>query len=77
MGMPLVIVTSKFSHWAFPNTDYVFEAHSAVKTYWDSTAAINVVLNLTIDAIAVKLGPKALQHYEKIREMADAQVQNR
>ncbi|WP_255362227.1 hypothetical protein [Brucella anthropi] len=23
-----------------------------------------------IDAIAVKLGPKALQHYEKIREMA-------
>ncbi|KXO75677.1 MurR/RpiR family transcriptional regulator [Brucella anthropi] len=70
MEMPLVIVTDKFSHWAFPYTDYVFEAHSAVKTYWDSTAAINVVLNLMIDAIAVKLGPKALQHHEKIREMA-------
>ncbi len=69
LEMPLVIVTDKFSHWAFPYTDCVFEVHSSVKTYWDSSAAINVVLNLMIDAVAVKLGPKAPQHYEKIRGM--------
>ena len=69
MDMPLVIVTDKFSHWAFAYTRFVFEAHTHVKTFWDSTASLSVVLNLMIDAVATKLGPKAKRNFSIMSDM--------
>ncbi len=58
-GMPLIIVTDKFSHWGSAYTSMVFEGHTHVKTYWDSSAALSVILNLLIDSVAAKLGKSA------------------
>ncbi len=71
MDMPLVIVTDKFSHWAFAYTRFVFEAHTHVKTFWDSTASLSVVLNLLIDAVATKLGPKAKRNFAMMSDMGN------
>jgi DNA-binding MurR/RpiR family transcriptional regulator len=70
MEMPLIIVTDKYSHWAFSYTRFVFEAHTHVKTFWDSTAGLSVVLNLMIDAVATRLGPKARENFAKMSDMA-------
>jgi len=69
MEMPLIIVTDKFSHWAFAYTRFVFEAHTHVKTFWDSTASLSAVLNLMIDAVATKLGPKAKRNFAMMSDM--------
>ncbi|MFT3998630.1 MAG: MurR/RpiR family transcriptional regulator [Rhizobium sp.] len=72
IGMPLIIVTDMFSHWGFAYTEFVFEAHAHVQTYWDSSASINVVLNLLINTVAMKLGSKATKHCEVLTKlMAD------
>jgi DNA-binding MurR/RpiR family transcriptional regulator len=70
LDMPLIIVTDKFSHWAFSYTRFVFEAHTHVRTFWDSTAGISVVLNLLIDAVATRLGPKARDNFSRMSDMA-------
>lgn len=69
LGMPLVIVTDKFSHWALNYTQFVFEAHTHVRTFWDSTASLAVILNLLIDTVAVKLGPKAKRNFATMSDM--------
>jgi DNA-binding MurR/RpiR family transcriptional regulator len=69
LEMPLIIVTDKFSHWAFAHTHLVFEAHTHVKTFWDSTASLAVVLNLMIDTVAMKLGPKAKRNFAMMSDM--------
>lgn len=71
LEMPLIIVTDKFSHWAFAYTRFVFEAHTHVKTFWDSTASISVVLNLMIDTVATKLGPKARRNFATMSELGN------
>jgi DNA-binding MurR/RpiR family transcriptional regulator len=70
LDMPLIIVTDKFSHWAFSYTRFVFEAHTHVRTFWDSTAGISVVLNLLIDSVATRLGPKAGENFARMSDMA-------
>lgn len=70
LNMPLIIVTDKFSHWAFSYTRLVFETHTHVRTFWDSTAGISVVLNLMIDAVATRLGPRARDNFSKMSDMA-------
>jgi DNA-binding MurR/RpiR family transcriptional regulator len=67
--MPLIIVTDKFSHWAFAYTHFVFEAHTHVKTFWDSTASLGVILNLMIDTVAIRLGPKARKNFATMSDM--------
>jgi DNA-binding MurR/RpiR family transcriptional regulator len=69
MAMPLVIVTDKFSHWGHAYTDLVFEGHTHVKTFWDSTASLSVILNLLIDSVAVRLGPKAKKNFARMSDM--------
>lgn len=70
MEMPLIIVTDKFSHWAFSYTRFVFEAHTQVRTFWDSTAALSVILNLMINAVAIRLGSNARKNFTRMSEMA-------
>lgn len=71
LGMPLIIVTDKFSHWGRAYTHLVFEGHTHVKTFWDSTASLGVILNLMIDSVAVRLGPKARKHFAKMSDMGN------
>ena len=69
LEMPLVIVTDKFSHWGLAYTPLVFEAHTHVKTFWDSTAGLSVILNLMIDTVAVRLGAKASRNFARMSDM--------
>jgi hypothetical protein len=47
----------------------VFEAHTHVKTFWDSTASLGVILNLLIDTVAIRLGPKARKNFATMSDM--------
>ncbi len=69
MGMPLVIVTDKFTHWGYAFSHLVFEGRTYVKTFWDSTASLGVILNLMVDSVATKLGPQAQQNFARMSEM--------
>ncbi|BCH25116.1 hypothetical protein MesoLjLc_48020 [Mesorhizobium sp. L-8-10] len=71
LDLPLVIVTDKFSHWAYAYTRFVFEAHTHVKTFWDSTASLSVILNLLIDTVAIKLGPKAKRNFSMMSDLGN------
>jgi DNA-binding MurR/RpiR family transcriptional regulator len=71
LELPLIVVTDKFSHWAFAYTRFVFEAHTHVKTFWDSTASLGVILNLMIDTVAIKLGPKARRNFAMMSDMGN------
>lgn len=69
--MPLIIVTDKFSHWGSSYTPEVFEAHTHVKTFWDSHAALNVILNLLIDSVAARRGESAKTRFAEMRELSN------
>ncbi|MET2831396.1 MurR/RpiR family transcriptional regulator [Mesorhizobium shangrilense] len=71
LEMPLIVVTDKFSHWAFAYTRFVFEGHTHVKTFWDSTASLGVILNLMIDTVAIRLGPKAKRNFAAMSDMGN------
>ncbi|HLP66453.1 MAG TPA: MurR/RpiR family transcriptional regulator [Rhizobium sp.] len=68
-GVPLIIVTDRYSHWGFTYTPLVFEGHTHVKTFWDSTASLGVILNLLIDSTAVKLGPQAKRNFKEMSDL--------
>jgi DNA-binding MurR/RpiR family transcriptional regulator len=70
-GMPLVIVTDKFSHWGAEHTRYVLEGHTETQTFWDSSASLVVILNLLINGIAARLGRRAEQRFEELRRLGD------
>ncbi len=69
VGLPTIIVTDLFSHWAKGYTRYVFEGHTHVQTFWDSTAALSVILNLLTNAAATRLGAKAKKRFEVMRDL--------
>ena len=68
-NMPLIVVTDKFSHWALPFTRFVLEGHTHVQTFWDSSASLSVILNLLIDSVAIKLGPKARARFDTMSSL--------
>ncbi|MDY0870742.1 ATP-binding cassette domain-containing protein [Dongia rigui] len=69
--LPIVIVTDMFSHWAHDFTDLVLEGHTYVKTFWDSSASISVIVNLLINSVATKLGRKAEDNFREMVEYGD------
>lgn len=71
LDLPLVVVTDKFSHWAFDYTELVLAGYTHAKTFWDSTASLSVILNLLINAVAVQLGHRAEQRFELMRQLGD------
>jgi DNA-binding MurR/RpiR family transcriptional regulator len=70
-GIPVVVVTDRFSHWAYEFTDLVLEGYTHIETFWDSTASLNIILNLLINAIAARLGPKAEERFRLLVELGD------
>ena len=69
IDMPLIIITDKFSLWGWSYSKWVFEAHTYVKTFWDSTAGISVITNLMLDSVAGRLGPRARANYQRMADV--------
>ncbi|WP_379990127.1 MurR/RpiR family transcriptional regulator [Dongia soli] len=70
-NVPLIVVTDKFSHWALSFTRFVFEGHTHVQTFWDSSASLSVILNLLIDSVATRLGAKARARFDTMSSLGD------
>lgn len=71
LGIPLIVVTDRFSHWALEYTDLVLEVNTYVETFWDSTASLSVVLNLLINSAAARLGDSAVARFERLVSWGD------
>lgn len=69
LGIELVIVTDRFSHWAREYSDNVLEMTTHVGTFWDSTASISVVLNLIVHSVSSRLGKSALKRFRSMVEL--------
>src|SRR5262249_44265102 len=56
MGFPLVVITDRFSHWAYEYTQHVLQASTHVRMFWDSTVGLAALSNLLINSIAAAIG---------------------
>lgn len=68
IGLPVVIVTDRYSNWALEFTEDVLTGHTQVGTFWDSTASLSVILNLLINSIATHLGDGATDRFARLAE---------
>lgn len=68
-GMPLIIVTDKFTNWAYDYTDLVLQGETFVETFWDSSASLTVILNLLIDSVAKQRSKTVQERVEAMREL--------
>jgi DNA-binding MurR/RpiR family transcriptional regulator len=71
MGFPIVVVTDKFSHWAYEFTENVVEGYTQTRLFWDSTASLSTILTLLINSVAVRLGRKAEERFQALRSFGD------
>lgn len=69
MGLPLVIVTDRFSDWPHEYTDNVLQVSTRTNTFWDSPAGIAALLNLLVNAIAAELGERAEERLRRMFEL--------
>ncbi|MGH6805396.1 MAG: MurR/RpiR family transcriptional regulator [Ensifer adhaerens] len=69
LKIPLIIVTDRFSNWAYEFTDLVLQGSTYVKSFWDSTASLSVILNLLTNSVAGRLGPEAEKRFELMRDL--------
>jgi DNA-binding MurR/RpiR family transcriptional regulator len=69
MKIPLIIVTDRFSNWAYEFTELVLQGSTHVKAFWDSTASLSIILNLLINSVAGRLGEEALQRFKLMKEL--------
>lgn len=66
LGIPLVIMTDRYSHWAREFTDDVLEMNTYVNTVWDSAASLAVACNLLIHFTAERLGPISKVRFDQM-----------
>ena len=66
LGIPLVIMTDRYSHWARAFTDDVLEMNTYVNTVWDSAASLAVACNLLIHFTAERLGPISKARFDQM-----------
>jgi DNA-binding MurR/RpiR family transcriptional regulator len=71
-GIPLVVITDKYSHWARSYTDLALEVSTRVDLYWDSMAPVSSLLNLLIHAVAERLGDAAQKRMDGLEEIAES-----
>ncbi len=71
LGIPMVIVTDKFTNWAYSYTELVLQGATFVDQFWDSPASLSVILNLLIGSVAKTLGPSVFQHGATMRAIGD------
>ena len=71
LGIPLVIMTDRYSHWAREFTEHVIELNTQAGTYWDSAASLSVATNLLVHLTAARLGAKAFERFEMMVALGD------
>jgi len=70
-GIPLVIMTDRYSHWAREFTDDVLEMNTYVNTVWDSAASLAVAANLLIHFTADRLGAASRKRFDEMIALGD------
>jgi DNA-binding MurR/RpiR family transcriptional regulator len=71
LGIPLVIITDRYSHWAREFTDHVIELNTQAGTFWDSAASLAVATNLLGHLTAARIGAKAFDRFEMMVALGD------
>lgn len=66
-GVPMVMVTDRFSTWPRKYTPHVLAVRTMIGTYWDSTAGLSALLGLMVNAVTARIGPAAA---DRLREMS-------
>ncbi len=69
LEIPMIIVTDRFTNWAYDYTDLVLQGSTYVKEFWDSPASLSVILNLLIGSVANSLGEAALARSEMLKDL--------
>jgi DNA-binding MurR/RpiR family transcriptional regulator len=70
-GLPLVIVTDRFSGWARKYTPHVLSVSTHTGTYWDSSAGLAALLGLFVNAVTARLGPEAESRRERMSALGE------
>ena len=65
-GVPLVVVTDRYSDWAGAHTPHVLTASTQIGTFWDAAAPLAALLNLLLDAVTAAEGDKAAVRVERL-----------
>ena len=69
LGIPIIVITDKYSHWALEYTENVLSGHTHIQTFWDSTASLSIILNLLINSVATTLGELSEKRFNQLRDL--------
>jgi len=69
LGIPIIVITDKYSHWALEFTENVLAGHTHIQTFWDSTASLSIILNLLINSVASTLGEFSEERFNQLRDL--------
>jgi len=69
LGIPIIVITDKYSHWALEYTENVLAGYTHIQTFWDSTASLSIILNLLINSVASTLGEMAEERFSQLRDL--------
>ncbi len=69
LGIPIIVITDKYSHWALEYTENVLAGHTHIQTFWDSTASLAIILNLLINSVASALGELSQKRFSQLRDL--------
>lgn len=69
LGIPIIVITDKYSHWALEYTENILAGHTHIQTFWDSTASLSIILNLLINSVASTLGELAEERFNHLRDL--------
>ena len=69
LGIPIIVVTDKYSHWALEYTENILAGHTHIQTFWDSTASLSIILNLLINSVASTLGELSEDRFNQLRDL--------
>jgi DNA-binding MurR/RpiR family transcriptional regulator len=69
-GIPLIVVTDKYSHWAKDFTPLALEVSTRVDLYWDSMSAISSILTLLTHCVAEQIGTSAEKRMDELEDIA-------
>ncbi|WP_374632267.1 MurR/RpiR family transcriptional regulator [Paracoccus sp. (in: a-proteobacteria)] len=71
LGIPLVAMIDRYSHWPREFTDDVLELNTMAGTYWDSQTSLAAASNLLVHFTAGRLGPRANARFEKMAALGE------
>lgn len=65
-GIPLIIVSDEYCHWAREFTENTFLVPTSTGLFWHSTAAMGALLNLIVSDVISRLGETAREHIDRV-----------